>query len=93
MLIKLDYIPFAGIAEAIQRGKDSYDSLDPFSDIDPMMAMPSLSDKQRFASSDEIVDNGYQRYGHEDDANGGEDWFLPGTEDRNVFDLFDDEEE
>ena len=48
---------------------------------------------QRFASSDEIVDNGYQRYDHEDDANGGEEWFLPGTEDRNVFNLFDGEEE
>ena len=48
---------------------------------------------QRFASSDEIVDNGYQRYDHEDDANGGEEWSLPGTEDRNVFNLFDDEEE
>ena len=85
----------SGITETLERGKNDFDNLDPFSDIEPLVdSTPHSTDTgQQILSAAEIEMIGYQRSDFNDDDDEKEIWEDPNegdSIDRNIFDILDD---
>ena len=78
----------AGIMEALERGKNEFGDLDPFSDIDPLMESTARStdDAQEIASAEQIQQKGYRRVDFENDDEIWVDLSYDFPE-RNIFDV------
>jgi len=85
----------SGIADAVRLGLKELPTLDPFSDIDPIIDDDSTVETNLNAicslAPDEI--EGYQRRDEEDDDSDSDEWESPERNAFDVFEYFDDEEE
>ena len=80
----------AGITEALELGATGIQPLDPSSDIDPLLSNSSFIDEIPIPAIDEMA--GYERT--DDDDLDEDEWIHPNynaEDDRNMFDVLDDE--
>ena len=88
----------AGIKDALRMGKGNMPSLDPFFDIDPLLAPPITSMTPQAVMDEEILTSmGLLFCNEEDDKfNDDDPWVMEGediTGKRNAFDVFVDEDD
>ena len=83
----------AGIKDAVTQGLSSSASLDPFNDIDPMFE--EESNVQTVNPSGLSATSNYVFEYRSEDESDEEEWVEENEEEenRNIFDLFDDEED
>ena len=86
----------SGITEALERGKNDFGDIDPFSDIEPLVdSTPHSTDVgQQIPSATEIEMIGYLGSDFNDDDHEKQIWEDPNegdSKDRNIFDILDDE--
>jgi len=80
----------SGITNAIEMGLSKLPSIDPFSDIDPLISEPSLNTNDAPIPEEEIIARGYAR---ESECESDDEWesVVAGEgEMRSAFDLFND---
>ena len=83
----------AGIPQAICTGSANLESLDPFSDIDPLISEVTHENNINIAEINEeereaFVNPAFDFYENESDSD--EDIYAPEDDHRNVFDIFED---